>query len=418
MRVLFLLHQFFPEFAGGTEQVALGLAHMMQKAGHHVHVLSCLTDVEACPTQALPSSLMGAFDYVYEGVPVTVVVGSQLPPAGVYGFELAQDVLSDMERWMRVNHFNLVHVLHGMRMATPVHVARQLGLPLLVTLTDFFFPCARINLRNLDNEPCPGPEKGQRCARDCKVPPWDFGSFRVRYESAAEILGAAVERVVPSEYVAECYRRIFDDLHFRVIPHGLDLSNLIKHRDEAGFFPGESATLRLSFVGTLVPQKGLQVLLKALANLPNAPLSLSIAGSFAKDPGFEREIRRLVERDSRVRLLGQLDKSGIARLLAQTDLLCLPSIVPESYSLALREAAALSVPALVSDCGAQAEFVRASSAGKIVKQGSVEQWAEAIDSILADRSVLEHWRKILPLPVRLEEEAFFYESLYKRHAVV
>ena len=41
MRILIVLHQFFPEFSGGTERVALNLARTAQRAGHHVRVLAC-----------------------------------------------------------------------------------------------------------------------------------------------------------------------------------------------------------------------------------------------------------------------------------------------------------------------------------------------------------------------------------------
>ena len=42
----------------------------------------------------------------------------------------------------------------------------------------------------------------------------------------------------------------------------------------------------------------------------------------------------------------------------------------------------------------------------------VAAWATAIEALLADPDQIARWQKKLPLPGRLEEEAFFYDLLY------
>ena len=54
MRILLIVHQFFPEFGGGTERVALQLARMAQRAGHHVHVLAGTMDARKAGGAELP----------------------------------------------------------------------------------------------------------------------------------------------------------------------------------------------------------------------------------------------------------------------------------------------------------------------------------------------------------------------------
>ena len=72
------------------------------------------------------------------------------------------------------------------------------------------------------------------------------------------------------------------------------------------------------------------------------------------------------------------------------------------------------MPALVSDLGAPADRVRRNGGGRAITVGDVDAWAQAIEEIASHPEQLTTWRQELTLPSRLEEEAFFYESLYRR----
>jgi glycosyltransferase involved in cell wall biosynthesis len=95
------------------------------------------------------------------------------------------------------------------------------------------------------------------------------------------------------------------------------------------------------------------------------------------------------------------------------DLLCLPSLVPESFSLVVHEAAAAGVPALVSDLGAPAEAIARSGAGAVVPAGAVAAWTQALHDWATQPERQAAWRRAVRLPMRIEEEAFLYESLYR-----
>ncbi|MBP6753732.1 MAG: glycosyltransferase [Alicycliphilus sp.] len=413
MRILIVLHQFFPEFSGGTERVALNLARTAQRAGHHVRVLACAVQPGACDGLAA-SGLPGAFDTVHDGVPITLLPRAALPVTADYSFDIAPVWVDPLQSWMQEQRFDMLHLLHPMRMATAIKAAQQCGLPYVLTLTDFFLPCNRINLVNLRGQQCDGPQQGQRCAKDCKVPPWDAESLAQRHRQAAAVLASASVCVAPSAYVADRYRAAFDGLQVQVIPHGIDLLALLRHAASPAMPPAGARPLTLGYIGTIVPQKGLQVLLQALAAIPDAPLRLMVAGGLHGDVAYADSIHRMVAADPRVQLLGQLDAVGVGAMLGSIDLLCLPSIVPESFSLVLRESAALGVPALVSNLGAPAELMAETGAGLALPAGDPAAWAQAIAQVQSDPAVLERWRAALPLPLRVEEETFLYESLYRQ----
>jgi glycosyltransferase involved in cell wall biosynthesis len=413
MRILFVLHQFFPEFASGTERVALNLARMAQRAGHHVHVLAGSVDPLGTGAVPVEAPFTGCFRLTYDGLPVTLLPRRLLPPTADIGLDADESLADQVAAWMQQQRFEVAHVLHTMRTATAVLAAQRCGLPYVITLTDFFVPCARINLVTLEGEACDGPQGGRRCAQDCLTPPWTPDTYRQRYEQASALLAGAAERVAPSEFVARRYRESFPDLAFRVIPHGIDLLALADPSAKAA--PRDPAgPLRLVYAGVLVPQKGLNVLLRALALLDGRNLTLTVLGAAHGDPAYHREVRALAAADPRVELMGALEAPQVFAQFRRADLLCLPSQISESYSLVLHEAAAAGASALVSDLGAPAERVGETGAGRVVAHADPRAWAEAIAAVLDQPQLLPSWQQRLPLPLRVEEEAFFYESLYAR----
>ena len=69
---------------------------------------------------------------------------------------------------------------------------------------------------------------------------------------------------------------------------------------------------------------------------------------------------------------------------------------------------------LVSDLGAPAEQVAENGCGLILPCANAKAWADALSLVEQDPSLLAEWRKRLFLPLRIEEEAFFINSLYLR----
>lgn len=409
MRILIVLHQFFPEFTSGTERVTLNLAKAAQRAGHHVRVLACVVKPEASPG-ADCEHLAGAKETVCEGVPVTLLPRAMLPPSADYTLEVAPELVEPLVGWMKHERFDLAHVMHTMRMSTAVVAAQQCGLPYILTLTDFFLACPRINLVTLDNQICDGPQGGKKCGRDCLVAPWNRETLIRRFETARQMLVGASVLVVPSEFVAARYRHSFAECSIKVIPHGIDLLALM---GEEAPTPEIKKPLTLGYVGSIIPQKGLTILLRALARVNAPDLRLEVVGGFYGTDAYHKEVLALAKADPRVALLGHLEAKKVYSVMRHMDLLCLPSQVPETFSLALHEAAALGVPALVSDLGAPGLQVAGHGGGKVVASSDVAAWAAGIEAIVAEPEQIAHWQAKLPLPVRVEEEAFFYDSLYR-----
>lgn len=412
MRILIVVHQFFPEFAGGTERVALNLARMAQRAGHHVRILACAVDPDKFQNSATLDAVSGMLETVYQGVPVSLLRRCDLPAAADIGLQADATLTQNLMEWIHQQRFDVAHIMHTMRMGSALMAIQKSAVPYVVHLTDFYLPCARVNLIDLENNLCPGPDEGRRCALQCAVPPWTTHAYAERYFHSRAVLDAAGARIAPSEYVADCYRKAYPGITIQVIPHGIDLLALsaVQPRQDSS----ANGPIRLIYIGSIVRPKGLDVLLRALALLPDVDLELRVVGGFYGDALYQKEIRHLLSNDPRVTLCGVLEADDVFSALTQSDVLCLPSKVPETFSLALHESAAAGVPMLVSDLGAPARQVASSECGWVLPSGNSKAWADALRALSADRSLISDWKQKLFLPLRIEEEAFFINSLYLR----
>lgn len=140
----------------------------------------------------------------------------------------------------------------------------------------------------------------------------------------------------------------------------------------------------LLFVGRLAAVKGVPLLLEAVAALaPRHPeLTLTLVGDGPERAGLEARVRE-AGLGARVRFLGYQSQEGVARALAEADLLVLPSFA-EGVPVVLMEAMAAARPVVATQVGGVAELVEDGISGRLVAPGSAEALEEALEALLAD----------------------------------
>lgn len=404
MRILFLVHQFMPDFAGGTERVTLNLAHAAQADGAQVEVLTIARD----PARWRPST-DGLLTQVVEGVPVTAIPLAE-PPLTELGFQpnpsLAQAVRGFLDSRP---DFDLAHVTHALRLTEAVETLAERRIPYVLTLTDFFTLCYRINLVRLTGELCTGPKDGKACRAYCAQPELDDGDYRARTRRFGEVLRRASAVVAVSPYVAERVRAEHPDLRVFVIRNGVDLVRFGRPKP-----PRRKGRRTVGYLGTVSEAKGALLLARAFAAAAAPNLRLRIVGP-SYEPAVAEEIRALCA-GAAITLEDPIAPAEAPALLAQFDLLAVPSQVPESFGLALHEGFAAGLPALVSDIGNQGEVVRATGAGLALPATDLAAWSTALREIGERPAQLVDWAAHVPLPWRVEEEAFLYSQLYRAAA--
>jgi glycosyltransferase involved in cell wall biosynthesis len=140
-------------------------------------------------------------------------------------------------------------------------------------------------------------------------------------------------------------------------------------------------------VGSIVPRKGYDILIAALAGLLDLPWHLTIAGD-DRDPATAARLRADIEHHklgSRISLLGAVSGSRLAELYALSELFVLPSRY-EGFGLPVLEAMASGTPVVTTTGGALPEV--AGEAAVLVEPGEPAALAGGIERALADRERL------------------------------
>jgi glycosyltransferase involved in cell wall biosynthesis len=179
----------------------------------------------------------------------------------------------------------------------------------------------------------------------------------------------------------------FDDYPARyrrtltLIEHGLDAPLPSRGRIETrGRFGLPRSKPLLLNVGRLVAQKNQDVLIRALAKVPEARLAM--AGGGMNEECYRSLAVNLGVAD-RLHVLGALDPSDIADLYAAADLFVFPSTW-ETFGLAAVEAAMAGLPIVAADLAVLREVLTTPEPhhAAFVPPHDVDAWAGAIQAML------------------------------------
>ena len=426
MRVVLAVHHFPPQYAGGAEQQAYRTACRLRERGHEVQVI-CVEDIVSGPADGVSFR-----DDTYEGLAVRRL-----------SFNLA--AAPDPFRWSYDNPWigqhlreflpalapDVVHLVSGYLMSgSTLQAATDLGLCTVVTLTDFWFLCPRINLVRSDDSLCPGAEDPVACAlclrkerRRYRLPDqWSGGlAGRALMDlsrwSNDQLVQAVVQRrayllaqiqraraiISPSCFLRDMFQsQGVRHSRFYFSRVGLDMDRW----EEAGpVTRGEG--LHIGYIGQVARHKGVDVLVEAFLRLRvpqgQPPPQLVIYGNMEQFPAFVRQLRRRVVGRSDVIFAGRFDHAQIRRIHAGLDVLVVPSIWYENSPNVILEAFACGTPVVVTGLGGMAELVSDGVNGFHFPIGNVQELARVLQRFLDEPGLKAALQPGMP-PVKTDGE--------------
>jgi glycosyltransferase involved in cell wall biosynthesis/GT2 family glycosyltransferase len=452
LRVLYVVHGFPPDTWAGTEVYTLGLALAMQRRGHEVALL----------TRA-PAALN-----VEEGGPPD--------------FSLHEDEFRGLKVWRmthRLRHGSLresyhqpkaeaafrevllrykpdvVHFQHLIHLsATLPSVAREHGIPTLITVNDYWAVCARVQLIRPDGVRC---EENQGmgclvCVKDRD--PAEIPGARKTLGAVAPLMGLLqTAGSTPGLAGMARYAEEFEHLRERhdVVVGGYDSADLLiapsrflrgkllatgkfdPHKvlySDYGTLtdnvrpierkPDPSGRLRVGFVGSLLWYKGVDVLVSAMAKVPASKAELHVFGDYKPDSDpYHAKLRELAAAGGgKVRFHGRFDNQNIARVYEQIDVLCTPSTWFENSPITIHESFLFRTPQLVSDIGGMAELVRNGVDGLHFKVGDPGDLARQILRLCDEDGLYARLCANFPRIKTMAEDAEEMESRYRGLACI
>ena len=410
-----IAHGWFPD-VGGVQSHMRDLARELRSRGHRVHAL-CLD------TQEGLEPFSHEIDTV-EGVQVRRVAYRY------HDHRALADLVhnGDMERcardWAEASSLDVVHVHHLTGFGLSVlRSLRELDLPVVMTLHDYWPLCPRGQMLQTSGEVCQVADP-ETCAR-CLLDTWphlmpsadgeargpegesleqDGEAAHLRTRYALDALGRAHRLFTPSEASRLVYVRAgIPEDRIEVVENGIDVDELAMDvRRLRAVREGEVPVdeIRLGILGTVLPSKGALELARAFQAAKVPEMTLEIHGdmpSYHGDSSYLEKLHELAAADRRIRIHGPYTHDRLPEILAGLDGVAAPSRWCEVFGLTVREARAAGLPVMVSDAGALAAVADEGRAGVVVSAEDHEGWIAALKQFANYRSRAS-WRKHKTMP--------------------
>jgi glycosyltransferase involved in cell wall biosynthesis len=315
----------------------------------------------------------------------------------------------DFERFLLSERPQLLHIHHLVGHSfSLVHVAKRVGIPIVLQLQDWWYLCARVNRFDRDGKRCSGPaaSKCARCATLTRVAPMPLTNalmHALRRKAATAAVRACDAFVAGSNAIRDDYGGIVPPSKpFHVIPYGIAIEPGCEKRAAA------RRPVRFGYVGSIAPHKGVHVAVDAMRGIAPSDATLHVWGDLSALPDYTAGMR-----NPGVIFEGRFREEEKPRVFASMDVLLVPSIGLESFGLAAREAMACGVPVIASAGGALSEMFAPGVCGEFFPPGDAAALRSIIRRVVDSPDIIDRWRERLPMPKRVDVHADEIEAVYR-----
>lgn len=424
MRILIAVHGYPPAHSAGAERLAERMAHWLLASGHHVEVFTL---------EQLADSHPRVETSVQDNVKIhrTYYEMSDTPDDELEVTYNHPQITTAFESVLTQGQFDLVHLISGYLISgSVIHTAYRLQIPIILTITEYWFMCARLNLIQSDNSLCSGPTSAYKCVRclmeskrryrlPARFAPhlmdsyWQIADHLSLYEPLTE---AVIKRqknmleslemvdvvICPSQFIVSKFTEMgFDTSRFAVIRHGLAVLPQTQPRTET-----TSPQLRLGFIGQIKYHKGVDILVDAVISLLNSgkPVTLDLWGPETEEEDYVNKLKKLTVPYSAIRWNGPYVGSKVWDILQTFDALVVPSRWYENSPIVINEANHMKLPVISTNLGGMAEMVKHNQTGMVFELNNVEDLRLQIERLLDDPSLLKKFRANIPCTRTIDQE--------------
>jgi glycosyltransferase involved in cell wall biosynthesis len=365
VRIL-MLAQFYPPIIGGEERMVATLSAGLARRGHLVSVATLLSD-------SFPEYEERDGVRIHRIPSVGQRLGRVFSEPGRRHAAPAPDPASvrRLRRLLLHEQPDVVHA-HNWLVNAIVPLKRRGGPALVLSLHDMSLVCPTKRFVH-KGAPCGGPALG-KCILNASR---HYGAAKgvpvaVAHRGMRPAVRRAVDLFLPvSRAVAHNCRLDAMGLPYEVMPNFLDDELAAPDHPPAGL-PDDGFVL---FVGDLVDEKGIDVLLDAYAGLEAAPPLVLIGRPYSE---------RLKALPPNVLMLGPLPHDQVLSASRRCSVAVVPSIGPESFGLFALEAQAAGKPVIATRAGGLDEVVVDAETGVLVPSGDVTALRGALRELLSD----------------------------------
>lgn len=344
---------------------------------------------------------------------------------------------------------DVVHVCHIANLTTVLSkVTETLGIPTFTTLTDFFNICLNGMLQTPTGGLCDGPNETRSNCLTCGMSnrgsersglfwqtvarpevrrvlaptaallapllPPPLGTDARAVVRRPDVMRAAMSRyraaIAPTQFLRDIFLANGATVPLVLSRFGIDIDRSPKPVRQGG-------PIRFGFMGQLLWHKGPHLLLQALRRLPEGSFTLDIWGSEQLHAPYSADLRA-VAAPMPITFRGTFKEPEMAGLLADIDVLVLPSTWFENGPLTLLKALATHTPVVVSDVPGVTEFIHESVDGFSFPRGDAEALAETLRRFVDDPSLAQRMSLNTAYPRTERDMVLDLIDLYKSTGAV
>ena len=442
MKILLISHFFPPTHNAGAERRTLGYALSLISLNHEVQVLC------ADKWEEGKKYWNGYVDEIYQDIPVRRIYlnWKRAPDPNRYLYNNPV-VEQHLRQWLVEWKPDVVHITSCITLsASVINAAKDQGIPVVLTLTDFWVICPKVNLIRQDDSLCDG-----------RTTPWEclecmFGNSgiykglthllptdttrglvtaiskqpiitRVRgiqgkmhdMEDRKSFLSNMLKRVnciiAPSMSLRDIIRDSGVTEPIEVIHSGHDLSWL-KARSGSRM---QNGRVRAGYIGQIVPLKGVHILVSAFINVGiHESMQLVIYGSTNKVPEYMVKLNDIImeKPDLSIEFPGEFPHDQLGRVLSDIDVLVVPSLWTENNPRVIQEAFASKTPVIASNVGGISEFVQHGINGLLFERGNADDLARQLKRLIAEPGLLDRLAAGIPAVKMIDDEVNEIEKIY------
>ncbi len=328
-------------------------------------------------------------------------------------------------RWtVNQTHPDIIHFhnLAGLS-ASLLQTAREIGIPFVVTLHNYWFLCPRHDLLDRHGKVCSGPGDGSKCA--VCIPPAEGElnvkdralAYAARYRNIIQWLNQANMIVAVSNYVRNVYLEhgISPERITTITPAASTAEQLWATKDKYPRQRGEK--IIFGFLGSVVFRKGAHLLLDAAEMLHDLrdKFEVSIHGSIA-DSDYAREIERRLSEDNRflpeVEFAGYYKPNLLPHILGRMDACVVPPLWHDTAPRTIMEALGAGVPVIGARAGGIPEWVKHDYNGLLFEMGNARELASRMRFLIENPQKLDLYRSNISPPKPMAKHGEEIIALY------
>lgn len=341
------------------------LIQAQQNEGHEVHVLS---------TQSSKNSSAEDARYFIHRFDFSRSEGWKKDAKKASAFIWNREAKRMMQRVIKEIQPDCIH-LHNIYhhfSSSILGVIRESGIRCVQTLHDYKLACPNYSMftEGAVCERCKGGKYWNPIMHRCLAPgllPNVLASVEMTMTKVTQSYERTVHRfIAPSRFMRDKMIEWGEPANaFAVVPNPIDVSS---HRAKrgGGYF---------LFTGRLHPSKGVDVLIRAFAEMPN--LSLRIAGTGPDEHRLKHLARTTGA--TNVSFLGFVEPERLQEIRALAEAALVPSIWYENCPFSVLEPMSEGIPVIGSRVGGIPELLTHGETGFLAEPGSVSDWKKSIE---------------------------------------